>query len=194
MKLGILGGFRIVCWWWLIIVKLYEKSENAAKDCILLHNKRRRWFRDPSSPPPRPFFWESMTQPKHVIRYFIGNPPKNFSEILVSQFLKRLSRNRPIYTNFGNFDGNQTRIKQTIVLHHFLKALACELKTSKYNLFHEINLSNKVFHKIHNNLLRMWDLNISQNVIAFNLTCENVENTYLFYGPRVLRTIVFIGP
>ena len=68
-----------------------------------------------------------------------------------------------------------------------------KLESLKYNLFHEINMSNEIFHKIHKILLRMWDLNIWRNIF-FNLTCENVENISLFYGPRVLMAIVSIGP
>ena len=81
--------------------------------------------------------------------------------------------------NFGNLDGNQTRRKQTSLLHHFE---ACELESSKYNSFHEINMSNGIFRKIHDNLLRMRDWNISRNIIFLNLTCENVENISLSYG------------
>ena len=65
------------------------------------------------------------------------------------------------------------------MLHHFK---ACELESSKYNLFHEINMSNEIFRKIHNNFLRMRDLDNSRNIILVNLTCENVENISLFYG------------
>ena len=46
-----------------------------AKDCTLLQNKRQRWFGD--TPPPLPgLFEKSMTRPKHIIRYFKGNPPE----------------------------------------------------------------------------------------------------------------------
>ena len=97
----------------------------------------------------------------------------------------------PIYTNFGNFDENQTGRKQTCALHQFK---ACELESSKYSLFHEINVSNAMFRKNHNNFLRMCDLNISRHFIFLNFTCENVENISLFHDPRVLITIAFIGP
>ena len=53
---------------------------------------------------------------------------------------------------FGNFDDSQTSRKQTSVLNHFK---ACELESSKYNLFHEINMSNEIFRKIHKNFRRM---------------------------------------
>ena len=55
----------------------------------------------------------------------------------------------------------------------------------KYNLFHEMNMSNEIFLKIHINFLKKCDLNISRNIFL-NLTCENVENISLFMIPMFL--------